>query len=219
MSRDRQDPNAVRIAPALEALNEAALDELGHRAEIEDVRLGGADLTHRDLRGSTWSRSVVSGSLANSDLADTILTDVRFDQADCANVSLRNASLVRVEFVGGRLLGTSMPEALVRDVVFRDVTLDLASMRFATLDRVTFRGCRMHEADLSNAVLQSVLFEDCDMTGVDLSKSSFDRCELRACTLEGVRGARDFSGLAIPLVDVVQLAPLFASACGVRVLD
>jgi hypothetical protein len=57
------------------------------------------------------------------------------------------------------------------------------------------------------------------MTGVDLSKATFDRCELRACTLEGVRGARDFSGIAMPLVDVVNLAPLFASACGVRVID
>jgi hypothetical protein len=217
--RERLEPHALQLPASLETLGTGAIDELGHRAEIEGVRLEDVDLTHRDLRGSSWSRSVVAGSLSNSDLADAILTDVRFEQADLANVSLRNASLVRVEFTGGRLLGLSMPEALIRDVTFRDLQLDLAGMRFATLDRVTFSNCRMLEADLSNSTMQSVRFEDCDMTGVDLSKVSFDRCEMRACTLEGVRGARDFSGLAMSLVDVVELAPLFATACDVRIVD
>jgi uncharacterized protein YjbI with pentapeptide repeats len=200
-------------------LDAEGTDLLGHRSELDHVQLVDVDLSHRDLRGSSWSRTVIGGSVASSDLADSILTDVRFDQVDCANLSLRNGSLVRVEFNGGRLLGLSMPEALIRDVVFRDTQLDLAGMRFASLDRVAFCDCRMHELDLSNATLQSVLFENCDMTGVDLSNATFDRCELRACTLEGVRGARDFTGVSMPLVDIVNLAPVFAGACGVRVLD
>lgn len=219
MTKGRSEPNALQLVPSLEALDERMVDEIGHRAEVEGAQLSDADLSHRDLSGSTWSQVVFAGSLANSDLANAILTDMRLDRADCANVTLRGASLVRVEFLGGRLLGLSMPEALLRDVVVRDAVLDLAGMRFAQLQRVVFSGCRMREADLSNANLQSVLFEDCDFTGADFSKATFERCELRNCTLDGVRGARDFSGITMSMVDVIDLAPLFAQACGVAILD
>ena len=207
-----------RIA-RLEPLTGTELEELGHRGEVESASLDGVDLSHRDLRGGSWSGATVSGSLAGSDLSDAFITDVSFDRLDGANLVLGRASIVRTAFHGGRLLGVSFPEALLQDVTFDDVQLDLASMRFTRLQRVVFRNCRMHEFDLSNSSFQSVLFDGCDLTGADFSKTSFERCELRGCTLDEARGIHDLTGVAMTLLDVVELAPLFASAMGITIVD
>lgn len=213
-------PRPVQLPAQLEPLGSFDLEEIGHRSELEAVELGDADLTHRDLRDSSWQGVSGRGArLSSSDLAGSFLTDVRLIDADLANLAGRSASWQRLEVRGGRGLGLSLSEAMLRDVVFDGTQLDLAGMRFATLQRVVFRGCRMHEVDLSSATLQSVLLEDCDLTGADVSRASFERCELRGCSLEGVRGLHDLSGIAMSLLDVIDVAPLFARACGVHVLE
>lgn len=212
-------PKPPVLPPRLEHQGELELDEIGHRSILEDADVVDADLRRRDLRGSSWSRTRMRGvQLSGTDLSESHLTDVDLADVDLANVTAHGMSAQRLRLVGGRAVGLSLPEVLLQDVVVEDTQLDLAGLRFARLHRVVFRRCRMHELDLSNASLGSVLFDECDLTGADLTKVDFDRCELRGCTLDGARGVRDLSGVAMTVVDVIDLAPLFAMACGVHVL-
>jgi uncharacterized protein YjbI with pentapeptide repeats len=147
------------------------------------------------------------------------LTDAVVADVDWANARAPRASVMRAELRTVRLTGAQLAEATVRDVTFADCRLDLAGLRLARLERVVFRDCRMDEADLYGARLKDVLFERCTLREATLSGATLERCELRGCDLTGLVGAEALTGARMPWNDVLENAPLFATALGIEIVD
>jgi uncharacterized protein YjbI with pentapeptide repeats len=157
--------------------------------------------------------------LAGARLGRLGLLDCAFERCDLAGLDARESSIVRVEIAGSRLTGLQGSAALLRDVVLRDCRMDLAALRDARLERVTFERCDLRELDLQGARLHEVRFHGCDLGEAILLEADCTRCELRDCSYRGLRGVEGLSGTAIGWPDAIELAPAFAAALGVRVLE
>lgn len=147
------------------------------------------------------------------------LLDAVVENADWAN--LRSTRLVarRVELRLCRLTGVELGESALTDVSFLECRLDLVGLRFAKLERVVFRDCRMAECDFHEASLKDVTFERCELREARFSAARIERVELAACDLTGVTGVEALRGARMPWNDVLENAPLFASALGIEIVD
>ena len=105
------------------------------------------------------------------------------------------------------------------DATFEGCRLDLVNLRFSSLERVVFRDCRMSECDLYEASLKDVLFERCELRDATFSSASVERVDLRGCDLAGVQGVEAFRSARMPWNDILQNAPLFATALGIEIID
>ncbi len=148
------------------------------------------------------------------DLVDAVASDL-----DWANRRARGLVARRVEVNRCRLTGSELAEAVLSDVTFADCRLDLVGLRAAKLERIVFRDCRMAECDLYEASLTDVLFERCELREATLSAARLRRVELRGCDLTGLRGAEALQGARMPWADVLENAPLFATALGLEIVD
>jgi len=160
---------------------------------------------------------VEEDAVAPSELGD--LADVVVEDRDWSNAAASRSSLRRVELRLCRLTGAELAESELSDVLFSDCRLDLAGLRFAKLERVVFRDCRMAECDFSEASLKDVLFDRCELTEAAFEKVTVDRVELRGCKLAGLRGVESLRRARMPWDDVLEHAPLFATALGIEIVD
>jgi uncharacterized protein YjbI with pentapeptide repeats len=148
------------------------------------------------------------------DLEDAVATDL-----DWANQQTQRLGALRSEVRRCRLTGTELAEAALIDVTFSDCRLDLVGLRMAKLERVVFRDCRMEECDFYASTLTDVLFENCELRRARFSGAKVERVELRGCQLEGLEGIDALRGARLSWHDVLQNAPLFASALGLEIVD
>jgi uncharacterized protein YjbI with pentapeptide repeats len=151
------------------------------------------------------------------ELAD--LTDAFATDRDWANERALGLEARRVEIHRCRLTGTELAEATLVDITFTDCRLDLVGLRNATLERVVFQDCRMEECDLYEASLTDVLFERCRLPKARFTGAKLQRVELRGCDLTGLDGVDALRGARMPWHDVLQNAPLFATALGLEIVD
>jgi len=149
-----------------------------------------------------------------ADLVDAVACDL-----DWANRRTRGLVVRRAEVRRCRLTGTELAEAALSDVTFSDCRLDLAGLRIAKLERVVFRDCRMAECDFYDATLTDVLFDHCELREATFSGGRLKRVELRGCDLTGLRGIEALRGARMPWNDVLENAPLFATALGLEIID
>ena len=155
---------------------------------------------------------------APTELAELI--DVTVAGADWANSRpVRGLEARRAELRGCRFTGAELAGARVTDVAFDDCRLDLVNLRFAALERVVFRDCDMSECDLYEASLKDVLFERCRLREATFSSATLKRVELRGCDLAGLLGVEALRGARMPWNDVLENAPLFATAAGIEIVD
>ncbi|HWB22030.1 MAG TPA: pentapeptide repeat-containing protein [Gaiellaceae bacterium] len=147
------------------------------------------------------------------------LADAEAKGQDWANVRQPRFSAHRVVLRECRLTGAELAEAAMTDVSFIACRLDLAGLRFARFQRVAFSDCQMAECDLYGAVFKDVLFERCDLQEATFSSASFENVEFAGCDLAGLRGAEALRGVRMAWNDVLQSAPVFATALGIEILD
>jgi uncharacterized protein YjbI with pentapeptide repeats len=157
--------------------------------------------------------------LAGARLGRLGLLDCAFERCDLAGLEAKESSIVRVEFAGSRLTGLHGSSLLLRDVVLRECRMDLAALRDARLERVTFERCDLRELDLQGARLHEVRFHGCDLAEAILLGADCTRCELRDCSYQGLRGIEGLRGAMIGWPDAIELAPAFAAALGVRMIE
>lgn len=147
------------------------------------------------------------------------LVDQTIEDADWSNRREPGFAARRVEVLRTRMTGAQLPEGVLVDVTFADCRADLASFRFAKLERVVFRDCRLEEAEFYGVSLTDVLFERCDLRLASFAGVTVERVELRGCKLEGAQGIESLRGARLPWNDVLEHAPLFASALGLEIID
>jgi uncharacterized protein YjbI with pentapeptide repeats len=148
------------------------------------------------------------------------LVDVTVEAVDWANSSPpRGMNARRVELRRCRLTGSQLGGATMSDATFADCRLDLVNLRFAKLERVVFRDCQMSECDFYEASLKDVLFERCRLREATFSSAVVQRVELRGCDIAGVEGVEALRSVRMPWNDVLENAPLFATALGIEIID
>lgn len=147
------------------------------------------------------------------------LVDARVSDGDFSNTRALRSSLRRVELRLCRLTGIELAESAWSDVVLTECRADLAGFRHARLERVVFRDCRLEEADFAGATLTDVLLERCELRRASFAGARVERMQLAGCDLTELVGLEALRGARMPWNDVLQNAPLFAQALGIRVLD
>ena len=184
---------------------------------LERVDLTGTAPPDLRARNVTIEDARIRGDLPGARLHDLHLHDAEITGADLANVDLRRAHLSRLAITSARLTGAQLVEATLQDVTLTDCRLDFAVLAAARLDRVLLRGCVLTEATLEQAQLRDVRLEGCDLTRASLGQSQHTRVELHGCRLTELRSIADLRGAALPYPDLVDQAPAFAAALGIRV--
>jgi uncharacterized protein YjbI with pentapeptide repeats len=166
---------------------------------------------------SPYPPDLADGATPVADFGD--LVDVEAENVDWANQRARGFVARRAELRRWRFTGTELAEAMLVDVTFSDCRLDLVGLRAAKLERVAFRQCRMEECDFSDASLKDVLFERCELREAMFGSATIQRVELRGCDLTNLHGVEALRGVRMPWDDLLQNAPLFATALGIEIID
>jgi uncharacterized protein YjbI with pentapeptide repeats len=159
----------------------------------------------RDLTGAQKRRWI---------LKDTLLRDV-----DLANAEAPYSEWRVVELRGCRLTGFDIRDSTGLHVLFEDCRADLMSLRSARIEGAIFRDCVLTGADFSGADLRGARFERCDLTEVELREARLEGATLDGCRLAGIRGALSLRGTRMRWDDVVELAPSFAGALEIELLE
>jgi uncharacterized protein YjbI with pentapeptide repeats len=209
-------------SPAIpESLQELALERLEAEAALEQVQLGDSDLSGARAPGVAVRESRLRATrLAGAELEALELADVELSGCDLANLRAGpRGGWIRTRLSNCRMTGLEFADGVLRDVMLHGCRIDLASFGGARLQRVTFEECNLSQTDFLEAELDSVRFTGCEMAATDLRGARLRRCELRANRLEQLRGVEALRGAAMPWVDIVGAAGLWAQALGISVLD
>lgn len=214
-------PPLPRPAAVPESLREIALERLVAETVLEQVTLGDSDLSGAHAAGAAVRESRLRGTrLAEAQLEGLEFADVELIGCDLANLRAGpQCGWIRVRADNCRMTGLTFTDGVLRDVTLRGCRIDLASFGGARLQRVSFEECNLSQTDFLEAELEAVRFTDCDMTAADLRGSRLRRCELRGNRLDGLLGIERLRGAAMPWVDIVGAAGLWAQALGISVLD
>jgi uncharacterized protein YjbI with pentapeptide repeats len=210
------DPLPLPRQPAVpDSLDEVALETLDAETVLEQVELGDSDLSGARAPGV----AIREARLHATRLAGAELADVELRGCDLANLRAGpHGGWIRVCATNCRMTGLTFTDGVLRDVSLHGCRIDLASFGGARLQRVTFEECDLSQTDFLEAELDGVRFTGCDMTATDLRGAKLHRCELRSNRLEELRGVERLRGAAMPWVDIVSGAGLWAQALGISAL-
>lgn len=147
------------------------------------------------------------------------VVDARLEHRDFSNTRVLRSSLRRVELHLCRLTGIELAESTWSDVTLTECRADLAGFRHARLERVVLRDCRLEEADFGGASLTDVSLERCELRRASFAGVRLERVRLAGCDLTELVGVEALRGARMPWNDVLQHAPLFAQALGIRLDD
>ncbi len=216
------DPLPLPREPAVpQSLDEISVTALEPETVLEQVEVVDSDLSGAHAPGVAIREGRLRGTrLAGAELAGLELTDVELRGCDLANLrAAPQSGWIRVRATNCRMTGLTFTDGVLRDVSLQGCRIDLASFGGARLQRVSFEECDLSQTDFLEAQLEGVRFTDCTMTATDLRGAKLHRCELRSNRLEQLRGVDRLRGTAMPWVDIVGAAGLWAQALGISVLD
>ncbi|WP_433546936.1 pentapeptide repeat-containing protein [Streptomyces sp. CA-294286] len=205
----------VRL-PELMPFEDGVLESEGDYDALEFREL---DLAGQEGRGARFMDCGLYGvaldetRLGRARFMDCVLEGVRGVGTQLAEASLRD-----VEIVDARLGGTQMHGSALERVVVRGGKIDYLNLRKSKLVDVLFEGCVLVEPDFGDAVLTRVEFRDCVLKGTDFSGTTMRDVDLRTVAELGIaRGVERLRGAVISPPQMLDLAPVFAAAMGVRV--
>jgi uncharacterized protein YjbI with pentapeptide repeats len=147
------------------------------------------------------------------------LVDALVEDADWANRRASRLVMRRVELRRSRFTGAELGEAAMTDAAFLECRLDLVGLRIAKLERVIFHDCRMSDCDFYGASLKDVVFDHCNLREATFTSAKIERVDLIGCDLAGIRGIEALRGARMQWNDVLENAPLLASALGIEIID
>jgi uncharacterized protein YjbI with pentapeptide repeats len=164
----------------------------------------------RDQRVSLMGCALQNVSLAETNARSLLLSDVRIESSDLANIDCTGSTFERVEIVGTRLTGAICTESQWKSVLFRECRLDLAILRMTTMQDCLFEDCNLNQADLYAADLTGAIFRRADLSRADVAQAKLTRADIRDCRIDGMRGApAAMDGLIISPDQAVLLITLF----------
>ena len=164
----------------------------------------------RDQRVSVMACMLKNVSLVDTNARRLMLSDVRIENSDLANIDCTASTFERVEFIGARLTGAICNESRWKSVLFRECRLDLAMMRMAAMQDCVFENCNLTQADLYAADLTGAIFRGSDLSRADIAQATLSSADIRDCRIDGMRGTpAAMEGLIISPDQATLLITLF----------
>ncbi len=193
--------------------------ELESEGDYDGLEFRDLDFAGQEGRGSRFLDCGLYGvALDETRLGRARVMDCVLEQVRGVGTQLAEASLRDVEVVDARLGGTQLHGSVWERVMVRGGKLDFANLRKTKLTDVVFEGCVLVEPDFAEARLTRVEFRDCVLRGADFTGSTMRDVDLRTVSsLDIARGVDRLRGAVISPAQLLDLAPVFAGAMGVRV--
>ncbi|MCX5200409.1 pentapeptide repeat-containing protein [Streptomyces sp. NBC_00237] len=224
MARDakkNQVPAVRRAEVRLPELLPFEGGELESEGDYDGLELRDLDFAGQEGRGARFMDCGLYGvGLDETRLGRARFMDCVLEQVRGVGTQLAEASLRDVEVVDARLGGTQLHGSGWERVVVRGGKIDFMNLRKARLTDVVFEGCVLVEPDFGDARLTRVEFRDCVLKGADFTGVTMNDVDLRTVAqLEIARGVERLRGAVVSPTQLLDLAPVFAAAMGVRVLS
>ncbi|HEY3988197.1 MAG TPA: pentapeptide repeat-containing protein [Acidobacteriaceae bacterium] len=204
-----------RVAPRidLDSLENNFASQIASGA-VYNARLAGAPLpplhSARDQRVSLMGCVLDNVSLADTNARQLLLSDVRLESSDLANIDCSASTFERVEIIATRLTGAVCNQAQWKSVLFRECRLDLIMARMAAFEECVFEDCNLTQADFYAADLTGAIFRRCDLSCADIAQAKLTGADIRDCRIDGVRGMPGaMEGLIISPEQAALLITLF----------
>ncbi|MFC5909977.1 pentapeptide repeat-containing protein [Streptacidiphilus monticola] len=190
-------------------------------AAYDSVHLDGGAFEGDEAGGARFIEAALSGvsltsvGLRQARLNDVWLQGVRLVGCDAAESSWLDAEVGQSVLAGLELWGAGL-----RRVVFHHCKFDSVNLRGAKLTEVWFVDCVLKEVDFGGAALQQVSFPGSTLDAVHLDQARLRDVDLRqAVRIDLASGVEALRGSTITGHQLLDLAPAFAQALGVRVAD
>jgi uncharacterized protein YjbI with pentapeptide repeats len=204
-----------RVAPRLDLdrLEDNFVAQIAS-GSVYDARLTGGQLpplhSTRDQRVSVIGCALENVSLTDTNARQLLLSDVRIEGSDFANIDCSGGIFERIEIIGTRLTGAIWNEAKWKSVLFRECRMDLAMARMAAMQDCVFEDCNLTQADFYAADLTGAIFRRCDLSRADVAQAKLTGADIRDCHIDGMRGTpAAMEGLTISPEQAVLLISLF----------
>jgi uncharacterized protein YjbI with pentapeptide repeats len=193
-------------------------DLLGPRDHRELERFVDADLTDRDLEGSSFSECVLESPrlggarLRGTRIVESVVSDSFAPELSSARATWRDVRVERPRWGSAELFDASWQS--VRIVGGK---IDYLNLRGARLTDVVLEGCVVGELDLQGAVGLRVALVDCRVGTLDVTGASLAHTDLRTTDLERIDGLDGLRGVTIDHLQLTSMAGVFAAHLGVVV--
>lgn len=190
--------------------------EVEAQLELDGALLTGADLAACEriyADASKFEKCIFTGANLNAFVA----TDVVFSRAEAAAMRGYKANLLRVQVSDSRFSGAEFAEGQFEDCHFKNVKFDEAGFRFASFKRVVFEDCVLQQADFTNAKFSHVVFRGCELEGASFVSVDCSHVDVSTENLTECKGITGLKGATISELQLIQLAPLFASELGFHI--
>ncbi|WP_067537531.1 pentapeptide repeat-containing protein [Nocardia crassostreae] len=195
--------------------------ELRIEGEYDCVRIDGREFTHPELRHLRFNESVGTGlNFVGGNLSHSRFSDVWFRQLNMAGTALGDSNWLDAEIIDSAWSGVEIVSGAIRRVTFVGCKLDAVNFRSATLKDVVFRDCMLRDVDFGEARLTSVTFPGSRVQGLLMNKTVLSKVDFRGAAMLTVSGGiESLRGAIVDSGQLMELAPAFAAAAGLRVED
>jgi uncharacterized protein YjbI with pentapeptide repeats len=174
-------------------------DERAGNIRFIESAFSSVDFGAGELRRSRFNDVWLRGCQLNgTDLAESNWLDAELVTSVLAGTALFDAQFVRVNLFGCKLVGTNLRGAMLREVAFVN--------------------CTLRDVDFGEAKLTDVTFPGSTVTGLRFDQVTAKNVDFREATeLDIHRGYESLRGTRITTRQLLDLAPAFAQALGIKV--
>ena len=218
MPRSRTTPQPVLRALRLPALDPGDTAALAAHGVVEVMSFQGADLSHLDLTGTTFTECELLGVTAHGTiLTSARLIETRIERLHAPVLDASRSTWREVELVGSRLGALDIDDAAVRTTRIVGCKFDWINLRSATLEDVLFEDCTFDELDLTAVTATRVAFVNCRAGSLALAHARLRDVDLRGLEMGSIGNIESLAGATLDAHQVAALAPAFAEHLRIRV--
>jgi len=214
MARTTERPQPPRVSPP--DLPEQLDDATGHR---HGDHIGQRIRLTEDLAHAQFEQCSLSGAADRVDLTGATLLDVEIVEARTPVLSLKDATIRRLRITGGRIGTLDLSGAHVAELIVEHTRIDYLSLAAAKIQDSLIADCTLATVDLPAATVTRVRFERCSADEVDTRGLRADALDLRGLDALSFLDVTALRGTTLTARQVELLAPVFARAAGIDVLD
>ena len=221
--RTPADASAGTVAPRLRPvelpdLTDGTAQDLAPDAAVSGTRFTELDATGRSLRGLSLTECAVEvARLSEADLGGCRFVAVDLAGLDATAVRAVGASWREVAVRASRVGAAELYDGVLDNVAFTGCRLGFVNLRGASLTDVAFTDCTVDELDLGDADLTRVAFRGTAVRSLVVRGARLTDVVLRGAALAALEGVESLRGATVTVAQLLDLAPLFAAAAGLRV--
>lgn len=192
--------------------------DLVARAQNEGLSFNGADVSHEDLTGITFSEC----ALEDVTLDGTKLIGARFIESRLAQINAPTLKAARTTWKmtavsSSRLGAVEAYDSDLDQLICEGSKIGWFNLRSSRLQDVLIRNCHIEELDLTDANLRRVAFEDTSVGTLVLQGARSHDLDLRGMDFASITGFEGLKGAWVAERQAIEMLDLFAEHFGISI--